>query len=427
MGNVEKLWIKLRSSLWFVPAFLVAGAILLALGVVELDTQIKPSLAERWPRFFGVSPEGARSILLAISSSTITVAGVVFSVTIVALSVASNQYTPRILRTFMRDRGTQLVLGVFVGAFTYSLIVMRTVRSGQDAFVPALAVAMSIVIALVSVGFFVYFIHHIAAAMHAPTVIAAISSETVSAIEKLFPESDANNAPEANYSANEQQWQCIPSRQTGYVQNIPAGLLTQAEKLDVVVRVERRIGEFVIADTPLLSVLGARRIDDNVATRLLDCIAIDNFRTVDQDPSYGIRQLVDIAQKALSPGINDTSTAINCIDYLAAILYLLVQRGPSPNRVTSNGRARVVYARPLTAQRLINQALLQIRQSAAGNPAIILRMLKIAGELRTVSKPAYLPVIDTHVALLEEVASWSIRSEHDRRVILDRIEALNQR
>lgn len=189
---MRKLWIEVRSSLWFVPGLLVLTAIGLALGLVEVDLTFAQQLqAQRWQPLLNTGAEGARGMLTAIAGSMITVAGVVFSMTIVTLSLASTQYTPRILRNFMRDRANQIVLGIFVAIFAYCLIVLRTIRGGAEkdgaGFVPLLAVAFAMLLALLSIGCLIFFIHHVATSIQASSILSAIAQQTMRAIETLFP------------------------------------------------------------------------------------------------------------------------------------------------------------------------------------------------------------------------------------------------
>jgi uncharacterized membrane protein len=213
-----------------VPSLIVAGSIVLAVALIGVDFTESEQWLARWPRLFGVGADGARGMLSTIAGSMMTVVGVTFSMVLMTLALASNQYTSRILRNFMSDRVMQVVLGVFAGIFTYCLIVLRTIRSGEDgAFVPSLAVSFSVVLAMGGIGILIFFIHHIAALQAAYT--------------------------------------------------------------------------------------------------------IDRHRTVEQDSAFGIRQIVDMALKALSPGINDTTTAVMCVDYLSAILARLASRPiPSSHR-----------------------------------------------------------------------------------------------
>ena len=189
MNKLLHLWEDLRTSLWFVPTLLISGAVALAVGLVEVNSSMDGErLAERWPRLFGAGAEGARAMLSAIASSMITVAGVTFSITVVALALASSQYTSRILRNFMRDRANQTVLGVFVGVFAYCLVVLRTIRGGDEGmFVPALAVLVAVLLAFVAIGFLIFFIHHIAASIQATSIIEAAAGETLQAVDRLFP------------------------------------------------------------------------------------------------------------------------------------------------------------------------------------------------------------------------------------------------
>jgi uncharacterized membrane protein len=189
MVKAKQWWGELQASLWFVPASIVLCAVALAVGLIEADALAGDELPERWPRLFGAGAEGTRGMLGAISGAQITVAGVVFSITVVALALASGQYTPRILRNFMRDRANQVVLGLFVGVFAYCLVVLRTVRGGDEGrFVPSLAVFFSFALALVGVGALIFFIHHIATAIQASNIIAAVAEETLAAVDRLFPQ-----------------------------------------------------------------------------------------------------------------------------------------------------------------------------------------------------------------------------------------------
>lgn len=182
------VWETLRSSLWFLPSISVIFAIVLALSLVTIDASIDhEGLRDTLPRVFGAGAEGSREMLSAIATSMITIAGVAFSITIVALSLASSQYTSRILRNFMRDRANQSVLGTFVGIYVYCLVVLRTVRGGDSPFVPSFAVLVAVLLAIVGIGCFIFFIHHIAASIQAESIIKSAADETRQAIDRLFP------------------------------------------------------------------------------------------------------------------------------------------------------------------------------------------------------------------------------------------------
>ena len=354
------------------PTLIVLGGVVLAVALIEADAWLgRERLMERWPRLFGAGAEGSRGLLAAIASSMITVAGVTFSITIVALALASSQYTSRILRNFMRDRTNQTVLGVFVGVFAYCLVVLRTIRGGDEgAFVPALAVLGALLLAFVAIGFLISFIHHIAASIQATTIIAAVAAETFEAVDRLFPTEVGDAATERTPAAQDgelsrQAWVTIPARTTGYIQGIDAdALFAVARERNVIVRMERGIGEFVIDGSPLAATAG-EPLDDDALRKVYAAYSVDIHRTVDQDAAYGIRQIVDVALKALSPGINDTTTAINCIDFLGAILARLAQRSIDTPYRSDGGQVRVVTRGP-TFPSLLAEAFDQIRQNAEG-------------------------------------------------------------
>lgn len=425
----RKLWIEVRSSLWFVPALLVLAAIILALGLVELDVVFAQLLAAKsWGPLLNAGAEGARGMLTAIASSMITVAGVAFSITIVTLSLASTQYTPRILRNFMRDRANQFVLGVFVAIFTYCLIVLRTIRGGAEkdgaGFVPLLAVAFALLLALVSIGFLIFFIHHVATSIQASAILRAITDETRSAIDALFPEEYGDEPEDATRVEvpDARRLHPIAAQATGYLQHISAdGLLRFAEEHDTVLRLEQQPGEFVSPGTPLVST--ERAPDEKAGDALRVFFIIGDFRTVEQDAGFGIRQIVDIAMKALSPGVNDTSTAVSCLDYLGALLCQLAGRHlVSPFR-GQKGALRVIAPTPLF-EHFVAKSFDEIRHSAAGNVTILGVLLRIIRRVSGASRgPAQREALATHARLVAETADQTVPARYDRERINEELAA----
>ncbi|MGK2935464.1 MAG: DUF2254 domain-containing protein [Gemmatimonadaceae bacterium] len=424
MNRLQKYWDDLRSSLWFIPALIVAGAVVLAVGLIEAEAFAdREFLASRWPLLFGAGAEGSRGLLSTIAGSMITVAGVTFSITVVALTLASSQYTSRILRNFVRDRTNQTVLGVFVGVFAYCVVVLRTIRSGEEgAFVPGVAVLGALLLAFVAIGFLIFFIHHIAASLQATTIIESVAAETLEAVDRLFPdrmgEGAAGRAGEEHELAlAPKTWVAVPARKTGYVQGVDADALFElADERDVVVRMEKGIGEFVIDNCPLVSVSGMSPDDESIR-KLNAAYSVDRYRTVHQDAGYGIQQIVDIALKALSPGINDTTTAINCVDYLGSILArLAVRRIESPFR-SDGGELRVINRGP-TFPGLLADAFDQIRQNAEGNVAVLKRLLQVLATIaERTSDEERLHALRQHADLVAETAERSVPSAHDRATI----------
>ncbi len=438
MSKPGLLWERLRSSLWFVPALMVAGAVLLAAGLIEVEALLgHDRLTQRWPRLFGAGAQGARGLLGAIAGSMITVAGVTFSVTIVALALASSQYSSRILRSFMRDRANQTVLGVFVGVFAYCLIVLRTIRGGDEgAFVPALAVLGALALAVLAIGFLIFFIHHIADSIQATHIVAAVAAETFAAIDRVYPERLDRECPDperldpapagqtraavaAAAAAAPLRWTAVAARRSGYIQAVDLDALDAlACERGAVVRMERAVGDFATAAAPLVSWSGPPP-DDDSARRLDAACTIGPHRTLQQDAGFGIRQLVDVALKALSPGINDTTTAVHCIDHLGAIVArLAARRIDTPDRMDTGGRLRVIVRGPTFAG-LLAEAFEQIRHHGEGNPAVLLRLLEVLKLLGDLAPDARRRApIDAQIALLVEAAERSLATAHDRARVL---------
>lgn len=424
MHNLRNLLENLRSSLWFVPTLFVTGAVVLAMALVEMDSYlIRERLTEQWPRLFGAGAEGSRGLLGAIAGSMITVAGVTFSITVVALALASAQYTSRILRNFMRDRANQAVLGVFVGVFAYCLVVLRTIRGDDEsAFVPSVSVLVAILLAFAAIGFLIFFIHHIAASIQATSIIEGVTAETLNAIDRLFPAQVGEAAVErtgvgtlADRAAL--TWVTIPACRTGYIRSIDAEALFEvAREQGMVVRMEKGIGEFVIEDSPLASVAG-KQPDEESIRKLNAAYTVGRDRTVQQDAAYGIRQIVDVALKALSPGINDTTTAINCVDFLGAILARLAARPiETPDR-SDGSQLRLIACGPTFAG-LLAEAFDQIRQNAEGNVAVLVRLLQVLEIVaRRTTDTRRHQALRGQKGLIAETAERSVPSAHDRATI----------
>ncbi len=422
LTKLHHWWQETRSSFWFVPGVIVLSAVGLATVLIGVDATVDLDVVARWPLLFGAGAAGARGLLTAVAGSMITVAGVVFSITIVALSLTSSQYTSRVLRNFMRDRNNQVVLGVFLGIFAYCLVVLRVIRGGDEgAFVPSLAVLGGLILAFVGIGYLIFFIHYISMSIQSSSIIAAATHETISAVDHLFPQEMGDDVAEdadgdLAVAFPEQAWVAVPARKTGYIQSIDGdALLDFARERGTIVRMECGIGEFVIEGTPLISVADPEGLDEDTADELHEVYVISPHRTVDQDACFGIRQLVDIALKALSPGINDTTTAVMCVNYLTAILVRLASRPIATVRRLDQGELRVIARGPSFAS-LLAEAFDQIRQNAAGNVAVLTHLLHsleiIADQAANLRRRQ---ALRQQAELIAAVAERTIPSPHDRQ------------
>ncbi len=428
----RKAWIEVRSSLWFVPGLMVLAAVGLALGLVELDIAFLEELrGQSWQPLLNAGAEGARGMLTAIAGSMITVAGVTFSITIVTMSLASTQYTPRILRNFMRDRANQTVLGVFVGIFTYCLFVLRTIRGndgGPEVFVPLLAVFFAVILALVGIGFLIFFVHHTAESIQASHILEAITNETLTSVEALFAEEigdEEERAESVDTELAEKSWHAVAAPKFGYLQSVNSkGLPAFAGENDVMLRLERNIGDFIGKGAPLVS--ADRPLDKGLGETLRALFVIGDFRTAEQDAGFGIRQIVDIAMKALSPGVNDTSTAVSCLDYLSVILSILARRRLVPLMAKPEGKSRVIASVPKFAD-YVAKAFDEIRLSAAGNVTILLQMLCAIQRVAAVTASAERrTTLLEHARLVSEAADHTVPAPHDRQRINGELAAVRE-
>jgi uncharacterized membrane protein len=319
-ARLSNFWEALHSSFWFIPAVMTAGIICLSFTTIAFDAAVRERLLEKIELVWVGGADGARELLSAIAASMITVAGVVFSITIVVLTLASSQFGPRLLRSFMRDRGNQIVLGTFIATFTYCLLVLRSIRSdGRGDFVPYISVTLGIILALLSVAVLIYFIHHIAVMIQAPTVIAIVADELDQGIERLFPEKLGDRAAQRVTadplipSDFESRAKPIAATDDGYIQTIDSdGLLDIAKKKELLLRLNYRPGDFVVQGDSLLIVWPAERVQEETGKELNDAIIVGADRSPTQDLKFTIDQLVEVAVRALSTGINDPFTAINC-------------------------------------------------------------------------------------------------------------------
>lgn len=421
MHRLQQLWSGLRSSFWFVPTLMVAASVSVAVALVEADFAVSDRWQSQWPRLFGATPQGARQLLATIAGSMMTVMGVTLSMTLVALALASSQYTSRILRNFMRSLVTQSTLGIFAGTFAYCLIVLHSVRGGggEAAFVPGLALSFAFVLALGGVGVLIYFVHHIASSIQASSIIASVARETIAAIDRLLPESlghaPEDDAGEESQSIDHLTWHVVAAENDGYIQDVdlPA-LLSLAHDNEAVVRMERGIGEFAVQQTPLASIAHEDPPDDATVATVHASFHVSSHRTVDQDPSFGIRQIVDMALKALSPGVNDTSTAIMGVDYLTAIVSRLATRRFPTLRRHHEGKLRVIALAP-TFESLLGSAFDQIRRSSEGNVSVLSRMLGavdiIASQTRS---PRRRQALRDQVQRIDDLAQRTVDAPHDR-------------
>ncbi|MGZ6562274.1 MAG: DUF2254 domain-containing protein [Solirubrobacteraceae bacterium] len=411
----------LRTNLWLVPTIEVVVAVALYFGTHALDkAALSGSITLPSWMTFGTA-DAARQILTTLAAAVITVVGIVFSITIVTLTLASTQFGPRMLRNFIRDRGTQFTLGTFVATFVYATLVLISIGPGSRGknFVPHLSITTAVGLVTLSMAVLIYFIHHIAVSIQLPHVIASIAKDLSRAIDAEA--SDDRVSLESGPSVPEllrrmtDAGGAVPAPASGYLQFIQhETLIALAAEKGAVIRLLHRPGHFVVRGHPLATVWppGAA---DAVSRALRVAHITGSNRTLAQDLAFAVDQLVEIAIRALSPAVNDTFTALTCIDWLGESLCKVTTLW-LPLRVhrDSHGYVRVITAH-VSYARLIERAFEKIRQAGREMPAVFIRQLealsKIAQHTTTEEQRALLL---EQAGLILEASEQSVSQAADR-------------
>jgi uncharacterized membrane protein len=372
------LWSRLTLGFWLLPGSLVAVFAGAALVLVEFDQAI--GYENGLPRTFDGDADAAHSILGSIVAGYITVSGVAFSITLVTLQLVSSQYSPLALGTFLSDRANQVVVGVFVGIVVYALLVLRVVRSGgEDAlaeeFVPRLGVSVGIGLALIGLVLLVYFIHHLATSIQVTSITERVGTAALRSVETLYPERFAEPEPEeADRLLAEWGQAAVPgvvrAGRAGYVGAVAVDAVSRGLPARARLHVRVRPGDFVTPADVLVSIWPAELADDARAARVRGGIALAAQRTDTQDLRFGLRQLGDVALRALSPSLNDPTTAVTCVGYLRAVLEeLAVRTFPARVRRAGDDAPLLVVERAPFDEHL--QPLVEIGRHATSEPRVL--------------------------------------------------------
>lgn len=377
MKRPAEVWENLRSSLWFLPSVVTIAGIALAWTVLRLDRYTFDADVDPFAWAYGGGADSARQILSTIAGSIITLTGVTFSMTMVALVLAAGQYSPRVLRTFTRSRTSQIVLGVFAGTFAYTLLVLRSIRGGDEAYVPAVAVTVAIVLAISDLGLLLLFIHHITTSIQVSSVIQNVTGETRGEIDRIFPLDAAPVGPARIHAtaAPLPTGHRIPAGGTGYIEAIHVdAIVAAARAAGTVVEMRLGPGDFAVEGAPIG--VAVNPADPAALERAVrDACPTGRDRSIRNDPSYGFRQLADIAIKALSPGINDPTTAGNAIDHLGGLLARLADLDwPRAEFRDADGEVRLRTPDAGFADYL-DLAIAQIRHYGRGDRETLCRLL----------------------------------------------------
>jgi len=383
----ERLPLLFRSAMYALRGgFLIRPlAIAVLLGIAgavlsSLEEQV-PAISAWIPETLFPSredPQVAQVILSGIATSIMTVVSIVFAILLMTLTLASTQFSPRILVNFVRDRTTQWTLGVFLGTFSYCMAALPAARSLPRPFVPVVTATGAMLLALVCVGWLIYFINHISRSISVNHIVDRIAREAELVIDEFMPYPrgpfplQARSEPAAVAGGSP-----IASPESGYIRYIDINrLVALAKAYHISIRLERRVGHFVPAGVALMRVSDGERVPADRALHLVGAFDIGPTRTMQQDVEFGIIQIVDIGLRAISPAINDPSTAISCVDQLSRILIRWTGRVPPPSHYYAPPHVLRLTVPWLGFEGLLDTAFEQIRHYAVSDVAVSLRLLR---------------------------------------------------
>lgn len=397
MGRVSSRWEGMISSFWFVPGLLTVGAVVLFVVTHQIDRLLSVGL-EELPLIFAGGATAARSLLSTIAGSLITVVATVFSLTIVALQLASTSYTPRLLRNFTSDRGVQVVLGCYIGTFTYALLVLRIIRTPESqtpAFIPVISVTLAVLLTLVCVGLLVYFIHHIADMIQSSTIVKSAHHDATRSLVNLTDleeapaeAQDPRTHPDFRRLMDEEKLE-IKAQESGYVQYVDLDRILEAltkknrmvEK--VVVELPFGPGHFVATGLPTLRLWPAPEggLGEEAEKGVRKAFFFGKERAFSQDFAFGIRQLSDIALKGVSPGVNDPTTSMQAMDRMEAIFIVLGGKAlpPRVQERNTNGIRVLLEVGRYDFDDVVGLAFDQLRRASftSGQVAVLERLLEV--------------------------------------------------
>lgn len=381
ISRLQKVIENLRSSLWFVPGGIVVVGIILAIGSLTLDRTFGQHVSGL-AHFGPASVSGAYAFLSTLAGGLLGIVGVSFSITIVTFTLASSQFGPRLVRNFMRSTSTQVVLGGLLGVIVFAIIVLADLpEESQSTQLPRVTLSISLLLGLFAIGLFIYFLHHIAISIQADRVVADVYGEVGRMLDRFFPEQrSAGEDLEHDTDSPEDAPIHLSASRTGYLQAVDGpALVEQATRDDLVVHVHHSPGDFVLKEGILAAIAGpgAAQFHTDRRSDYHTHFLLGDFPTPTQDIEFAIRQLVEIALRALSPGINDPFTACNCIDYLGATVSRIIRAGlPRSVLRDGEGKKRVVL-KNTDLEGIVGAAFNQIRQEARQEFDVSIHLLDV--------------------------------------------------
>lgn len=391
----------LRTSLWFVPVMWVLGGVALSFASIEVDRAFHFRLV---PSAFTGGPDAAVAILSTIAASMVSLAALVLTITMVVVQLAMGQFSPRIVQRILQDKPSQTAIGIFVATFAHAMLALREVRFGNGGTVPGLAVVVAFVLVVISIVVLVLYVHHIGRSLRVSALIELVGKDTRRLLDEVYPDHGPAAAPASN---------TVAALRSGVVTTIGHDTLVGiARRAGCVLELRPALGEFVPAGAPLFEVHGTAEDLDEDAAR--EGVVLGLERTLDQDVAYGLRLLVDIAERSLadSPFL-DPTTAVQALDRLHDCLRQLARR-PFPDGVhrDEEGEVRLIV-RSMDWEAYVHLAFDEIRMAGAGSPQVARRIRASLLDLKTVAPDDRLTVLDEQLDLLSSSTAGAMYNARD--------------
>ena len=426
-------WDRLKVSFWFAPLVMSLAAILLAWAMYWVDVHIPNELLQNNRLILSGSVSELRTVLITIATTTLATAGVVFTLLTLPLSTVAAQYGSRLLRVFLGDRITQLVLGMFVATFVYCISAATSLPAETVQFeAPQVTATVGLFLMLATFASLILLVQHISTMLQAPNIAAAAGAELLDVVRAEIPDEISSgddhrqSGQQAPDTLVETEGSPVRVRDTGYIQYIdPEYMLTLVQERDLVIRLLHKPGHFVSRGDVVALVWPADRFDEQLEGQIGHAFQIGNGRTPTQDVEYAVNQLVEMAVRAMSPAINDPFTAMTCLDHVGNGLALFIRQGEkSSHYYDRDGRLRLVLE-PVTFDELLSAAFDMLRHASCDNASVLLHMLKV---IDTISQEAKSPEdrqqLLRHVNLIQAESHAGSLIERDRQSIHLRVEAL---
>lgn len=423
MKKISYLWGQLKSSFWFVPVLMIAISMMLAFYLLYLDGQV--TLSQKLLKYVFISnADSARSILSTISGAMIGVAGTVFSIILVVLTLTSSQFGSRLIKNFMYDRINQIVLGAYISIFLYCLIILNAIKDNDSTFfIPSISIMFAILFSISNIILLIIFIHHIAVKIQADNVVSNISESLFRNLKTIFPQTKENRKKISKEQSEEflktryKKRQTLFSSENGYIQYIDVdSLLKIAKELNILIELYARPGNHLVKDLKIGTIYTNKKLNQEEIYKLESKIQLGKNRSPQQDAEHSIHQMVEIAIRALSPGINDSYTAIACIDNLTSVMCYLTQiEFPSKYRYDKEGKLRLI-AEAFNYEDMLDISFNQIRQSSNGMPTILIRLMESLITInKFVKENKHKAALKKHAKMILNLAKKTIDEPNDLR------------